>query len=83
MFVSKKKLSVQVAEINSVEVNDVDFAESGKNEVLEKFTSNTASSHHQYPRLELVVSTSAQSRKYIDPAAFPQFPRGIPEFWNK
>jgi len=42
MFVSEEKLAVEVAEVDCVEVDDVDFAEAGEGEVLEKFAADPA-----------------------------------------
>ena len=35
MFVSKEELTIQVAQIDSVKINDVNFAEAGEDEVLQ------------------------------------------------
>ncbi len=35
MFVPEKELSVEIAEVDCIEVDDVDFAEAGEDEVLE------------------------------------------------
>lgn len=37
---TKEKLAIKVAEVNSVDVDDVNFAEAGQNEVLEKFATD-------------------------------------------
>lgn len=51
VFVTEKELSVQVAQVNGVEVDDVNFAESKENEVLEELAADAAGAHHQYSRL--------------------------------
>ena len=51
MLVAKQKLSVEVAEVDRVQVDDVDFAEAGQDEVLEQFASDAASAHHENARL--------------------------------
>lgn len=35
MFMSKKELTIKIAQINGIEVDDVDFAEPGKDEVFQ------------------------------------------------
>lgn len=56
MFMSEKELTIEVAEIYGVEVDDVDLTEPGKSEVLQKLTSYTAGTHKQYARLQSKVS---------------------------
>jgi hypothetical protein len=43
MFVSEEELAVEVAEVDGVEIDDVDFAEAGQGEVLEEFAADAAS----------------------------------------
>ena len=40
MFMSEKELTIEIAEIYGVEVDDVDLTEAGEREVLQKLTSN-------------------------------------------
>jgi hypothetical protein len=42
MFVSEEELAVEVAEVDCVEIDDVDFAEASEGEVLEKFAADPA-----------------------------------------
>lgn len=35
VLMSEEKLSIQVTEVNSVQIDDVDFAEAGKDEVFQ------------------------------------------------
>lgn len=51
MLLTKEKLTVEVAEVDSVQINDVNFAEAGKDKILQKLTANTASADHQNTRL--------------------------------
>lgn len=53
---SEKELTIEVAEIYGVEVDDVDLTEAGEREVLQKLTSNTTGTNKQYPRLPSKVS---------------------------
>ena len=48
MLVSEEELPVQVAEIDRVEVDDVDFAEAGADEVLEELAADATGSNHQH-----------------------------------
>jgi hypothetical protein len=42
MFVSKEELTVEVAEVDCVEVDDMYFAEACQGEVLEEFAADAA-----------------------------------------
>lgn len=39
---AKEKLAVEVGQVNCVEIDQVDLAEAGADEVLEEFTANAA-----------------------------------------
>jgi len=47
MFSSKEELSVEVADINGVQINNGDPSESGERETLDELTANTASADYQ------------------------------------
>lgn len=47
MLVTEEELAVQVAEIDGIKVDDVDFAITGKKKILEKFAADSAGSYHQ------------------------------------
>jgi hypothetical protein len=47
MLVSEEELSVQVTEIDGIEVHDVDFAKASKHEVFQQFASNSSCANHQ------------------------------------
>lgn len=47
VFLSKEKLTVEVGEINGIEIDDMDFAEAGEDKVLEEFTTYAASADKQ------------------------------------
>lgn len=42
MLMAEEKLSIEVAKVNSVEIDDVNFAKAGQNEVLEQFAADAA-----------------------------------------
>ena len=48
---SEEKLSVQVAEVDSVKIDDMNVAKATEKEVLKKLTANTSSSNHEHLRL--------------------------------
>lgn len=50
---SEKELSVQVTEVNSVEIDDVNFAEAGKDEVFQKLAADTTSANQEDARLRI------------------------------
>jgi hypothetical protein len=51
VFVSEQKLPVEVAEVNGIEVDNVDFAEASEDKVLEKFAAYSAGADHEDARL--------------------------------
>lgn len=51
MLVAEQELAVEVAKIDGVEIDNVDFTEAGENEVLEQLAANAASSYHEHARL--------------------------------
>ena len=61
MFLTEKELAIQVAHIDRVQINDVYLTEAGEHEVFQKFTSDSASANHQYPRLRLELISSTFS----------------------
>lgn len=54
MFLSKQELSVKIAEVYRVQVDDMDFAIASKDQVLEKFAADSASPNKKYTRLRTV-----------------------------
>lgn len=51
VLVAEEELAIEIAKINRVEVDNVDLAEAGEDEVLEKLATNAAGAHHQHARL--------------------------------
>lgn len=51
MLIAEEKLAIQIAQVNRIKVDDVDFAKAGKQEVLEQFAADATSAHEQYSRL--------------------------------
>ena len=47
MLAPKQKLPVQVAEVDGVQVDNVNLPEASQNEVLEEFATDAASADHQ------------------------------------
>ena len=54
MLVAEQELAVEVAEVDGVEVYNVDSAKAGENEVLEQFAADAASSYHQDACLHVI-----------------------------
>jgi hypothetical protein len=64
VLVAEEKLAVEVAEVDGVEVDDVDLAEAGEDEVLEQLASDSSGAYHQDARLHprtLATCVFAQS----------------------
>jgi hypothetical protein len=59
MFMSEKKLAVEVGQIDRVEVDNVNLAEAVEHEVFQKLASDASSAHHEHSRLRFgSVSTN-------------------------
>ena len=56
VLMPEQKLAVEVGEVDGVEIDDVDVAESGEDEVLEQLAANAACTNHEDARLRLRVS---------------------------
>lgn len=52
MFMTEQELTIEITEIDSVKINNVDFSKADENQVLEQFTSNAASAYHEHALLE-------------------------------
>jgi hypothetical protein len=51
VFVTEKKLSVQVRKIDGIEVYNVYFAKADEDEILEQLATNSASTNHEHTSL--------------------------------
>lgn len=70
MLVAKQELAIEVAEINHIQVDNVDFAKPSENKVLQQFASDAASAHHQHARLpSLALSQHTCAPSYLFDAA--------------
>lgn len=56
VLMPEQKLAVEVGEVDGVEIDDVDVAKSGEDEVLEQLAANAACTNHEDARLRLRVS---------------------------
>lgn len=56
MFTTEKELAVEVTEIDSIEIDDVDLAESCEYEVFEQLTTDATSADEENARLLNVLS---------------------------
>ena len=54
MFMSEEKLAVEVAEVDCVKIDNVDFAEAGQGKVLEEFAADAACADKQDAGLVVV-----------------------------
>lgn len=51
MLVAKQELAIEVAKVDGIEVDNVNLAKAGKDQVLEQLAANAASSYHENTRL--------------------------------
>jgi hypothetical protein len=65
---SEKELSVQVTEVNSVEIDNVNFAEAGKDEVFQKLAADTTSANQEDARLRIEAGTVSIQPQLIAPS---------------
>lgn len=56
MFLSEEKLTIQIAQVDCIKIDDVNLSEPGHDKVLEQFASDAASANEEYARLEVQVS---------------------------
>jgi len=52
VLIAEQELAIEVAEVDCVQVYDVDLAEASENEVFEKLAADATSSDHQHSRLQ-------------------------------
>lgn len=94
MFLSKEELTIQVAQIDRVQVDDVDFAEAGQDEVLEELTADSACADEKNARLRRKcvnskqepgtvndILTSLTSRCAAPSDCLANFSRGMMRLW--
>lgn len=63
MLVTEEELAIEVAKVDGIEVDDVDLAKAGEDEILEKLAAYAASADHQDARLEKMWSVRESQRK--------------------
>jgi hypothetical protein len=70
VLVAKQELPVEVAEVDRVQVDNVNLAEPGEDEVLEELAADAASADHEHPRLPsrqyaAIARGSVESELYL------------------
>lgn len=61
MFMSEEELAVEIAKVDCVKVDDMDFAEASQGEVFEEFTADAACANEEDARL-LMFSKGSSMR---------------------
>lgn len=51
MFVAEEKLTIQIAQIDGIKVNDVNFSKAGQQKVFQQLAADTAGTHKKHTRL--------------------------------
>ena len=64
MFVTKEELTIEVAKVDGVQIDNVDLAEAGENKVLQELATNSSGTDHQNAGLDNV--TICRGRKWIE-----------------
>lgn len=70
VLVAEEELAVQVAEVDGVEIDDMDLAKAGQGEVLEQLAADSSSSDHQNAGLfdgqdDVCARSAAQWAPYL------------------
>ena len=65
MLVPEEKLAIQIAQIDGIKVDNMDFAEAGKEEVFEQFAANPTSSDHKNTRLRETLAMFVRKRQDV------------------
>ena len=55
MLMTEEELSIQITEVDGIQIDDVNFAEAGEDKVLQKFTANSSGADHQDARLMIAI----------------------------
>lgn len=61
MLHAEQELAVEIAQVDGVQVDDVDLAEAREDEVLEQFAADAASADHEDPCLSLLCQLGSGS----------------------
>ena len=59
MLVTEEELSIQITEVNGIQIDDVDLAEAGEDKVLQKFTANSSGADHEDAGLRIAILAEA------------------------
>ncbi len=51
VLLTKEELTVEIAKVDGVQINDVDLAEASEDKIFQKLATNSSSAHHQNSRL--------------------------------
>ena len=51
VLIPEEELPIEIAQVDRVQVDDVNLAEASEDEILEELAANTTSAHHKNPRL--------------------------------
>lgn len=64
VFMAEEKLSIEIAEVNGVEIDDVNLAKAGQNQVLEQFAADATGADEKDARLERWGNRSASRYRH-------------------
>jgi hypothetical protein len=54
VLMSEEKLAIEVAQIDGIEIDNMDLTKTCKDEAFEKLASDSTGAHHQYTSLEKI-----------------------------
>lgn len=58
MFMPEEELAIEIAQIDCIEIDDVDFAEPGQDEVFEELTADPTCANKEDTRLDTTICVS-------------------------
>lgn len=70
MLLSEQELSVEIREVDRVQVDDVYLAEASEGEILQELTSDSSSANHEYSRL--VIELAFRRKAALEGAFSPK-----------
>jgi hypothetical protein len=57
VFVSEEELTVEITQVDSIKIDNVNLSETGHDQVFEQFASNAAGANEERSRLKFSVSS--------------------------
>ena len=69
MFMTEEELAIQIAEIDCVEIDNMNFTEPRKHEILQQFAADAPSADEKYTRLSLINIAQESRERSLRPTS--------------